>query len=144
MRRRRLGSVLVTPNPRSPPSATAAPSSSSVEGTTSADAVNGVGFAAVGGRPTSGSASRLLTRLTLPGPGVTFRGIARILAGTARRLPGRVGVRAIRANGDPGRLLLADGEPFGVMALDFDADTERIAAVYVVTSPDKLTRVPRG
>jgi hypothetical protein len=30
-----------------------------------------------------------------------------------------------------------------VVALDFDTDTERIAAVYVLTNPDKLTRVPR-
>jgi hypothetical protein len=70
-------------------------------------------------------------------------GVARILAGIAGRFPGRVGVRAIRANGDPGVLLLADGEPFGVVALDFDTEGERIAAVYVVTNPDKLSRVPR-
>jgi len=66
---------------------------------------------------------------------------ARVLAGLAVRFPGRVGARLLHANGEPGLLLFADGAPFGVVALDLTPDGDSIAAVYIVTNPEKLSRV---
>jgi RNA polymerase sigma-70 factor (ECF subfamily) len=67
---------------------------------------------------------------------------ARVLAGLAVRFPGRVGARLLHANGEPGLLLFADGAPFGVVALDLTPDGDSIAAVYIVTNPEKLSHVP--
>ncbi|MFI9328730.1 RNA polymerase sigma factor SigJ [Kitasatospora sp. NPDC052868] len=67
--------------------------------------------------------------------------VARLLAGGANRAPDGVQVHWGLANGDPSALLFAGAVPFAVLVLDLTPDGERIAGVYFLTNPDKLSRV---
>ena len=57
-----------------------------------------------------------------------------------RLLPKDLQIRLTQVNGDPGIVSYLHGKPYSV--LTFDASEDRIHAVYVVTNPDKLARVP--
>ena len=57
-----------------------------------------------------------------------------------RLLPKDLDIRLTQVNGDPGIVSYLHGKPYSV--LTFDASEDRIHAVYVVTNPDKLARVP--
>jgi RNA polymerase sigma-70 factor, ECF subfamily len=55
-------------------------------------------------------------------------------------VPKDLQVRVTQINGDPGIVSYLNGKPYSV--LTFDASEDRIHAVYVVTNPEKLARVP--
>jgi RNA polymerase sigma-70 factor (ECF subfamily) len=65
---------------------------------------------------------------------------ARVLAGIAARIPEGLDVRRRRVNGDPSLVLVSGGSVF-VFVLDLIPEGDQIAGVYVVTNPDKLSRV---
>jgi RNA polymerase sigma-70 factor (ECF subfamily) len=67
--------------------------------------------------------------------------VARGALGAFQRLvPKDMHIRVTQINGDPGIVSYLNGKPYSV--LTFDASEDRIHAVYVVTTPDKLARVP--
>jgi len=73
-----------------------------------------------------------------------IRGIdkaARAALGAFQRLlPKDMDIRLTQVNGDPGIVSYLNGKPHSVLTID--ASEDRIHAVYVVTNPDKLARVP--
>ena len=56
-----------------------------------------------------------------------------------RLLPQNLVIRVAEINGDPGIVSYLDGKPYSV--LTFEASEGRIAAIYVVSNPDKLGHV---
>jgi RNA polymerase sigma-70 factor (ECF subfamily) len=67
--------------------------------------------------------------------------VARLLVSALRKfVPPRAERRIVPINGAPGVVTYLDGRPISV--LGFDVDDRRIAAVYIVTNPDKLSRLP--
>jgi RNA polymerase sigma-70 factor (ECF subfamily) len=67
--------------------------------------------------------------------------VARMLAaGSFHPRPG-VDVVHRSVNGDLSAVLLSQGAPFAVLVLDIAPDDGAVTGVYVVTNPDKLTRV---
>ncbi len=68
--------------------------------------------------------------------------IARFFLGILKKAPPSLDVRRVRVNGQPGRLVLVDGQVFSV--LTFDIVAGRIAACFVVRNPDKLDRVDKA
>jgi RNA polymerase sigma-70 factor (ECF subfamily) len=73
-----------------------------------------------------------------------IRGVDKVARGALgafqRLLPKNLAIRVTQINGDPGIVSYLNGKPYSV--LTFDASEDRIHAVYVVTNPDKLARVP--
>lgn len=67
--------------------------------------------------------------------------VARVLVQGARRSGAGLEVRWARANGDPSAVLFAGDTPFGVLVLDLTPDGDRVAGVFFLTNPDKLTHV---
>jgi RNA polymerase sigma-70 factor (ECF subfamily) len=57
-----------------------------------------------------------------------------------RLLPQNLDIRLTQVNGDPGIVSYLHGKPYSV--LTFDASEDGIHAVYVVTNPEKLARIP--
>jgi RNA polymerase sigma-70 factor (ECF subfamily) len=57
-----------------------------------------------------------------------------------RLLPKNLDIRLTQINGDPGIVSYLNGKPYSV--LTFDADEDLIHAVYVVSNPEKLARIP--
>jgi RNA polymerase sigma-70 factor (ECF subfamily) len=67
--------------------------------------------------------------------------VARGALGAFQKLvPKDMQIRVTQINGDPGIVSYLNGKPYSV--LTFDASEDRIHAVYVVTNPEKLARVP--
>jgi len=64
-----------------------------------------------------------------------------IVKGSARR-PDDLEITYRTVNGDPSAVLFGHNAPFAVMVLDLSDDGERVEGVYVVSNPDKLTRIP--
>lgn len=78
----------------------------------------------------------------LPKPIYGARNIARgILEGLRRLVPRNLVRRFVEINGQPGIVSYVDGRPFSVFSLDVSEDL--IAAIYVVTNPEKLKRLPQ-
>jgi RNA polymerase sigma-70 factor (ECF subfamily) len=65
--------------------------------------------------------------------------IARLFLGILKKAPAGTEVREVRVNGQPGLLVMIDGQV--VQVLTFDVVDGRIAACFVVRNPDKLARV---
>jgi RNA polymerase sigma-70 factor, ECF subfamily len=57
-----------------------------------------------------------------------------------RLLPKDLVIRLTEVNGDPGIVSYLNGKPYSVLTIDVSED--RIHAVYVVTNPEKLSRIP--
>jgi len=67
--------------------------------------------------------------------------VARGALGAFQRLhPKNLHIRLTQINGDPGIVSYLNGKPYSVLTCDASEDC--IHAVYVVTNPEKLTRVP--
>lgn len=58
-----------------------------------------------------------------------------------RRRAGDLDVHYRRVNGDDAAVLFTGDSPYAVMVMDLTPDGDRVCGVYVVTNPDKLTRV---
>jgi RNA polymerase sigma-70 factor, ECF subfamily len=73
-----------------------------------------------------------------------IRGVDKVARGALgafqRLLPKNLDIRLTQINGDPGIVSYLNGKPYSV--LTFDASEDRIHAVYVVSNPEKLARVP--
>lgn len=68
--------------------------------------------------------------------------VARLIAGAVRKfVPADAERRILPINGTPGVVTYVEGRPFSALTLDVDGG--RIAAVYIVTNPDKLGALPR-
>ena len=67
--------------------------------------------------------------------------VIRFFIGLARKYAGQgtPGVEAVDINGEPGLLLLLDGAIFSTVTIECDGD--RIAAIYAVRNPEKLSRI---
>jgi hypothetical protein len=70
-----------------------------------------------------------------------------ILGGLDKLVPKRVVRRIVEVNGQPGVAGYLDGKPFSVITLEGEGDdgtTGRttIRAIYMVTNPEKLSRLP--
>ena len=65
---------------------------------------------------------------------------AAILGGTSKFAPKNLVDRMTQINGQSSIVTYADGRPFGVFAIQ--VRDGRIAAVYAITNPDKLARLP--
>jgi RNA polymerase sigma-70 factor (ECF subfamily) len=67
--------------------------------------------------------------------------VARLVVNAQRKfVPAGVESRILTINGQPGVVSYVDGRPFS--AVSFDIAKSRITAIYLVTNPDKLNRVP--
>jgi RNA polymerase sigma-70 factor (ECF subfamily) len=68
-----------------------------------------------------------------------------ILGGLGKLVPENVVRRIVEVNGQPGVVGYLDGKPFSVITLDGGATTDGtvIRAIYLVTNPEKLSRLPR-
>ena len=67
--------------------------------------------------------------------------VARGALGAFQKLiPKDLYILVTHVNGDPGIVSYLNGKPYSV--LTFDASEDRIHAVYVVTNPEKLARIP--
>ena len=68
--------------------------------------------------------------------------VARTLLGVmSRRKVRDFDIRYRMVNGDASAVLFADDEPFTFMVLDLTPDGERVAGIYTVRNPDKLTHL---
>lgn len=67
--------------------------------------------------------------------------IVRLITGYASRRSADFEVQYRHVNGDPSAVVFAEGSPFAVMVLDLEPDGDRVREVYVVTNPEKLSRV---
>lgn len=65
--------------------------------------------------------------------------IARFFLGILKKSPAAMEVRWVRVNGQPGLLVLVDGQVTTV--LDFDIVDGRIATCFAVRNPDKLAHI---
>jgi RNA polymerase sigma-70 factor (ECF subfamily) len=69
--------------------------------------------------------------------------VARLLASSVRKfVPDRAERRILAVNGAPGVVTYLDGRAISVVTVDVDRD--RIVAIYIVTNPDKLARLPHA
>lgn len=77
----------------------------------------------------------------LPKPIYGAENIARgVLEGLRRLVPKNLVRRFVEINGQPGIVTFLDANPFSVLTLDVTG--ERISRLYVITNPEKLTRIP--
>ncbi len=68
--------------------------------------------------------------------------VSRLLANAVRKfIPEDVERRVLEVNGAPAIVTFRHGAPLSVVSLDVDGD--RITAIYIVSNPDKLHRLPR-
>jgi RNA polymerase sigma-70 factor, ECF subfamily len=66
--------------------------------------------------------------------------VARFLLGVLRTVPPGFSARPARINGGPGAVGYVNGQPTGVVALDY-AD-RRLRGIHIVVNPDKLRAIP--
>ncbi|MBA2944729.1 RNA polymerase sigma factor SigJ [Streptomyces himalayensis] len=70
--------------------------------------------------------------------------VARLLASySSRRRPEGMAVEYRRVNGDPSAVVFAGDSPYAVMVMDLTPEGDQVSGVYLVTNPDKLSRVPK-
>ncbi|MEU8801879.1 RNA polymerase sigma-70 factor [Spirillospora sp. NPDC048819] len=80
-------------------------------------------------------------RRAAPKPIVGSGKVARLLGGGFNRFRGRTCVERVQVNGHPGLIVRLDGEIAAVVAVRVGVG--RITGLYVVRSPEKLSRVER-
>ncbi|MER5180027.1 RNA polymerase sigma factor SigJ [Streptomyces sp. NPDC002896] len=70
--------------------------------------------------------------------------VARLLtAYSSRRRPEGMAVEYRHVNGDPSAVVFAGDSPYAVMVMDLTPEGDQVSDVYLVTNPDKLSRVPK-
>ncbi|MBK3579399.1 RNA polymerase sigma factor SigJ [Streptomyces sp. MBT65] len=62
----------------------------------------------------------------------------------ARRRPLDLELRYRRVNGDDAAVLFEGDSPYAVMVMDLTPEGDQVSGVYIVTNPEKLTRVRRN
>ena len=68
--------------------------------------------------------------------------VARLIIGDAFRHPiPDLSIRYRRVNGEPAALLLSGSTPYMLVSLDLIPDGDQVRGIYVVTNPDKLSRL---
>ncbi len=68
--------------------------------------------------------------------------VARLIIGDAFRHPiPDLSIRYRRVNGEPAALLLSGTTPYMLVSLDLIPDGDQVRGIYVVTNPDKLSRL---
>jgi RNA polymerase sigma factor (sigma-70 family) len=68
--------------------------------------------------------------------------VARMLTGyAARRLPQSLDIQYRQVNGDPSAVVFSGDSPYAVMVMDLSPDNDAVTDIYLVTNPDKLSRV---
>ena len=61
------------------------------------------------------------------------------LGGLKKLVPGKLVRRVVEVNGEPGVVSYLEGKPFSVLTLD--GSESSIRAIYLVTNPEKLSRL---
>ncbi len=64
-----------------------------------------------------------------------------IIAGTLRNPIPDLSVRYDHVNGEPAALVMSGGVPQMVVSLDLLPDSDQVQGIYIVTNPDKLSRL---
>jgi RNA polymerase sigma-70 factor (ECF subfamily) len=82
------------------------------------------------------------TRRAARRPVVGGRRVVRLLANLALRFQGEIGVEPATVNGDPGIILSMDGVRDTAVA--FEVRDGRVAAIWLIRNPDKLTHLDPG
>jgi RNA polymerase sigma-70 factor (ECF subfamily) len=68
--------------------------------------------------------------------------VARLLNGYATtRLPAALDIQYRQVNGDPSAVVFSGDSPYAVMVMDLSPDNDAVTDIYLVTNPDKLSRV---
>jgi RNA polymerase sigma-70 factor (ECF subfamily) len=68
--------------------------------------------------------------------------VARFLTGYAtRHRPHGLDIRYRHVNGDPSAVVFSDESPYAVMVMDLSPRNDQVTGIYLVTNPDKLSRV---
>jgi RNA polymerase sigma factor (sigma-70 family) len=68
--------------------------------------------------------------------------VARLLNGYATsRLPQSLDIRYRQVNGDPSAVVFSGDSPYAVMVMDLSPKNDQVTDIYLVTNPDKLSRV---
>ena len=68
--------------------------------------------------------------------------VARLIVGDAFRHPiPDLNIRYRRVNGEPAALLLSGSTPYMLVSLDLIPDGDQVRGIYVLTNPDKLSRL---
>lgn len=70
--------------------------------------------------------------------------VARMVAGFAARPRDGLDIRYRSVNGDSSLVVYEAGAPYGVVVMDLTPEGDRVAAVYIVINPDKLSDVRRS
>jgi RNA polymerase sigma-70 factor, ECF subfamily len=65
-----------------------------------------------------------------------------VLGGLSKLVPENVVRRIVEVNGQPGVAGYLDGKPFSVITLEGGEDGTSVRAIYMVTNPEKLSRLP--
>jgi RNA polymerase sigma-70 factor (ECF subfamily) len=65
-----------------------------------------------------------------------------VLGGLSKLVPEKVVRRIVEVNGQPGVAGYLDGKPFSVITLEGGEDGTSVRAIYMVTNPEKLSRLP--
>jgi RNA polymerase sigma-70 factor (ECF subfamily) len=58
-----------------------------------------------------------------------------------RRAPADLEIQYRHVNGDPSAVVFADDSPYAVMVMDLTPEGDQVSDIYLVTNPEKLTRV---
>jgi RNA polymerase sigma-70 factor (ECF subfamily) len=68
--------------------------------------------------------------------------VARMLNGySTTRLPQSLDIRYRHVNGDPSAVVFSDDSPYAVMVMELNPKSDQVTDIYLVTNPDKLSRV---
>ncbi|MFJ9036925.1 RNA polymerase sigma factor SigJ [Streptomyces sp. NPDC102406] len=68
--------------------------------------------------------------------------VSRMIASFGRRrAPENLEIQYRHVNGDPSAVVFADDSPYAVMVMDLTPEGDRVSDIYLVTNPEKLTRV---
>ncbi|GAA3469711.1 RNA polymerase sigma-70 factor [Nonomuraea roseola] len=70
--------------------------------------------------------------------------VARLLVSSAAEQAEGLDIQYRDVNGDPSAVVFARNAPFAVMVVDLTPDGEQVRDIYVVSNPDKLSRIPEG
>ena len=66
--------------------------------------------------------------------------VVRMLSGYARRAP-ELDIHYRPVNGDPSAVIFSGESPYAVMVMDRSPEGDQVTGIYVVTNPDKLSRI---
>ncbi|MFI7387214.1 RNA polymerase sigma factor SigJ [Streptomyces sp. NPDC049813] len=68
--------------------------------------------------------------------------VSRMIASFGQRRAAKdLEIQYRHVNGDPSAVVFADDSPYAVMVMDLAPDGDHVADIYLVTNPEKLTRV---